>query len=234
MDDDEVQKQLDHMVKFIYREADEKASEIHAKAQEEFTIEKARIVQDEKLKIMKEFERKEKQIEVRKKIAYSNELNISRLRTLKAREEGVQRVLGEAHKRLSVLTKDANQYKQLLKKLIIQGLWKLQEPEVILVCRKQDLALVKEVVDAAAQEYSRNSEKKCEVKIDQTTFLPPGPEHATSEGEICSGGVVLSSNEGRIICSNTLDARLAMSYEQNLPKIRTVLFGKSLTRVHFD
>jgi V-type H+-transporting ATPase subunit E len=63
-------------------------------------------------------------------------------------------------------------------------LWKLQEPEVILVCRKQDLALVKEVVDAAAQEYSRNSEKKCEVKIDQTTFLPPGPEHATSEGEI--------------------------------------------------
>jgi vacuolar-type H+-ATPase subunit E/Vma4 len=52
--------------------------------------------------------------------AYSNELNISRLRTLKAREEGVQRVLGEAHKRLSVLTKDANQYKQLLKKLIIQ------------------------------------------------------------------------------------------------------------------
>jgi V-type H+-transporting ATPase subunit E len=68
MDDDEVQKQLDHMVKFIYREADEKASEIHAKAQEEFTIEKARIVQDEKLKIMKEFERKEKQIEVRKKM----------------------------------------------------------------------------------------------------------------------------------------------------------------------
>lgn len=68
MDDEEVQKQLDHMVKFIFREADEKASEIQAKAQEEFSIEKARIVQDEKLKITKLYETKEKQIEVRKKM----------------------------------------------------------------------------------------------------------------------------------------------------------------------
>jgi V-type H+-transporting ATPase subunit E len=234
MDDDEVQKQLDHMVKFIYREADEKASEIHAKGQEEFTIEKARIVQEEKLKIMKEFERKEKQIEVRKKIAYSNELNISRLRTLKAREEGVQRVLGETHKRLSALTKDPNAYKQLLKKLIIQGLWKLQEANVILVVRKQDVQLVKDVVKDATEEYKRKAEKECDVTLDTTQYLPPGPEHATNDSEICSGGIVLSSNEGRIICSNTLDARLSMSYEQNLPKLRTVLFGKSLTRMHYD
>jgi len=40
MDEDEVQKQLDHMVKFIYREADEKAKEIRDKALEEFSIEK--------------------------------------------------------------------------------------------------------------------------------------------------------------------------------------------------
>lgn len=68
MDDSEVQVQLDHMVKFIYREAEEKANEIKAKAQEEFSIEKSRLVQEEKLKIMKEFERKEKQIEVKKKM----------------------------------------------------------------------------------------------------------------------------------------------------------------------
>ncbi len=68
MEDEEVQKQLDHMVKFIQREAEEKASEIQAKAQEEFSIEKARMVQEEKLKIMKEFERKEKQIEVKKRM----------------------------------------------------------------------------------------------------------------------------------------------------------------------
>lgn len=68
LDDEEVQKQLDHMVKFIYREAEEKASEISAKAQEEFSIEKARLVQEEKLKIMKTYETKEKNIEVKKKM----------------------------------------------------------------------------------------------------------------------------------------------------------------------
>ncbi len=41
-------------------------------------------------------------------------------------------------------------------------------------------------------------------------------------------------NEGRIICSNTLDARLQMAFEQNLPAIRTILYGKSTTRMHYD
>lgn len=68
MNEDEVRDQLDHMVKFIYREADEKASEIAAKAQEEFSIEKQHLVTEEKLKITKEFERKEKMIETNKKM----------------------------------------------------------------------------------------------------------------------------------------------------------------------
>ena len=51
--------------------------------------------------------------------------------------------------------------------------------------------------------------------------------------EFSSGGVVVSSHGGRIICSNTLDARLAMAYEQQLPQIRELLFGKSTTRVHY-
>lgn len=68
MNEDEVQKQIDQMVKFIYREADEKASEIQAKAQEEASIEKSRIVMEEKLKIAKDFERKEKQIETKIKM----------------------------------------------------------------------------------------------------------------------------------------------------------------------
>lgn len=68
MDDDEVQKKLDHMIKFIYREAEEKASEIQAKAMEEFSIEKSRLVQEGRLAIIREFEKKEKQIEVQRKM----------------------------------------------------------------------------------------------------------------------------------------------------------------------
>jgi len=232
MDEDEVQKQLDHMVKFIQREAEEKASEIQAKAQEEFSIEKARMVQEEKLKIMKEFERKEKQIEVKKRMAYSNRLNMARLRILKAREEGVQRLLTQSHTRLADISKDANNYKKLLQSLILQGLLKLQEPKVQIICRKEDKHLVDAVAPAAADEYKKKLGKAVAIEVDNHVFLPAGP--SSGQADFCSGGVILSSNEGRIICSNTLDARLSMAFEQNLPAIREILYGKSTTRVHFD
>jgi len=67
MNDAAVKKQLDNMVSFIKKEAEEKAAEIAVKAEEEFTLEKARLVQAQKLKIMKEFERREKQVEIQKK-----------------------------------------------------------------------------------------------------------------------------------------------------------------------
>lgn len=43
---------------------------------------------------------------------------------------------------------------------------------------------------------------------------------------ICStGGVVVTSANGLIVCSNTLDERLRIAYNQTLPDIRTALFG---------
>ena len=92
---------------------------------------------EEKLKIMKEFERKEKQIETKIKMykllhfkwlirinyfrsAYSNELNQSRLQTLKARDEGIQKLYSDAHKALTAICKDVPKYKKLLHDLIVQ------------------------------------------------------------------------------------------------------------------
>ncbi len=39
------------------------------------------------------------------------------------------------------------------------------------------------------------------------------------------GGVELSSADGRIVCSNTLDARVHIAYQANLPTVRSALFG---------
>jgi vacuolar-type H+-ATPase subunit E/Vma4 len=39
------------------------------------------------------------------------------------------------------------------------------------------------------------------------------------------GGVVLTSADGRILCSNTLDHRVHIAYQANLPEIRKQLFG---------
>jgi V-type H+-transporting ATPase subunit E len=44
-------------------------------------------------------------------------------------------------------------------------------------------------------------------------------------GGCSAGGVVLTSADGRILCSNTLDHRIHIAYEANLPAIRSALFG---------
>ena len=56
------------MVQFIHQEAKEKAAEIKLKTDEEFNIEKLRMVEAEKTKIRAEYERKEKQVEVQRRM----------------------------------------------------------------------------------------------------------------------------------------------------------------------
>ena len=65
MNDTDVSKQIQQMVRFIRQEAEEKANEISVSAEEEFNIEKLQLVEAEKKKIRQEYEKKEKQVEVR-------------------------------------------------------------------------------------------------------------------------------------------------------------------------
>ena len=64
--DDEVQRQIQVMVSFIDQEAKEKAEEIEAKAEEEFQIEKGRIVQQQRQKIQDHYDKKQKQLDQQK------------------------------------------------------------------------------------------------------------------------------------------------------------------------
>ncbi|RRT79643.1 hypothetical protein B296_00017971 [Ensete ventricosum] len=82
MNDADVSKQIQQMVRFIHQEAEEKANEISVAAEEvppttlfpafwvlqEFNIEKLQLFEAEKKKIRQEYERKEKQVEIRKKM----------------------------------------------------------------------------------------------------------------------------------------------------------------------
>ena len=56
------------MMAFIEQEASEKAEEIDTKAEEEFNIEKSRIFQENKIKIMEFYEKKEKQVELQRRM----------------------------------------------------------------------------------------------------------------------------------------------------------------------
>ncbi|KAI4826071.1 hypothetical protein KUCAC02_021721 [Chaenocephalus aceratus] len=108
--DADVQKQIKHMMGFIEQEANEKVDEIDSKAEEEFNIEKGRLVQTQRVKIMEYYEKKDKQIEQHKKIQMSNLLNQARLKVLKARDDMITDLQNDARQRLAEIAKDPENY----------------------------------------------------------------------------------------------------------------------------
>lgn len=229
MNDADVSKQIQQMVRFIRQEAEEKANEIAVSAEEEFNIEKLQLVEAEKKKIRQEYERKEKQVEIRKKIEYSMQLNASRIKVLQAQDDVVNSMKEAAAKDLLNVSHHHHHhvYRHLLKDLIVQSLLRLKEPSVLLRCRKEDLHLVEHVLDSAAQEYADKANvHPPEIIVDKQVYLPPAPSHHNTHEPYCSGGVVLASRDGKIVCENTLDARLDVVFRKKLPEIRKQLFGQ--------
>jgi len=224
LSDQDVQKQIQHMMAFIDQEANEKAEEIDAKAEEEFNIEKGRLVQQQRMKIMEFYERKEKQVELQKKIQNSNLLNQARLKILKAREEHIQDVIEDSRKKLVLLTQDQRKYKDLLYGLISQGLCQLMESDITVQCRKEDMNLVKECLPQCINKYKELIKKDVNINVDAENFL----------GSDASGGVILLACKGKIKIVNTLDKRLELMSGQMLPEIRNSLYGSNPNRKFFD
>ncbi|VVD03606.1 V-type proton ATPase subunit E [Leptidea sinapis] len=224
LSDADVQKQIKHMMAFIEQEANEKAEEIDAKAEEEFNIEKGRLVQQQRLKIMEYYEKKEKQVELQKKIQSSNMLNQARLKVLKVREDHVRNVLDEARKRLAEVPKDNKLYTELLVTLIVQALFQLMEPSITLRVREADKSLVESVLGRAQNDYKEKIKKDCQLKVDTENYLPPNT----------CGGIELVAVKGRIKICNTLESRMELIAQQLLPEIRTALFGHNPNRRFTD
>merc|ERR1712010_57832 len=84
MNTDDARKQVSHMRDFIMHEAREKADEIDAKAEQDYTVEKQRLVEDEKLRIKREYDRKSANVELEMKIANATETNKNKLLVLAA------------------------------------------------------------------------------------------------------------------------------------------------------
>ncbi|XP_005600061.1 V-type proton ATPase subunit E 2 [Equus quagga] len=223
LSDVDVQKQIKHMMAFIEQEANEKAEEIDAKAEEEFNIEKGRLVQTQRLKIMEYYEKKEKQIEQQKKIQMSTIKNQARLKVLRARDDLISELLNEAKLRLSRVVADPEIYQGLLDQLVLQGLLRLLEPVVIVRCRPQDLLLVEAAVQKAIPDYISVSQKRVEVRVDQEVHL----------AMMAAGGVEVYSGNQRIKVSNTLESRLDLLAQQKMPEIRKALFGANANRKFF-
>lgn len=218
--DDEVHRQIQIMVSFIDQEAKEKAEEIDTKAEEEFQIEKGKIVESQRLKIKEHYEKKEKQLNQQKLVQHSHMLNRNRLQLLKSRDDQISNVIEKTKQQLS----SQRNSQELLENIIVQSLLQVTEPEVTFRCVEDQFRLVQEALPSAVSKYTEMTGKKVDCKIDDSKFLTPDR----------IGGVVLITKKNRLVVDNTLMARVELVSRQLLPEIRTILFGKNGNRKFMD
>ena len=119
---------------------------------------------------------------------------------------------------------DRPRYLATVKMLILQGMIKLIEPMLQVKCREEDVEDIKGMVDDLEKEYSEfmsektgRDEYECKIVVLDDNFLEEGRDQGC-------GGVVLYTENSKIVCPNMLINRLHLAFEELLPAIRKNLF----------
>ena len=160
------------MVAFISQEAHEKAREIHIKADEEFSIERSKLVRQETSTIDAQYERKFKQAELAQQIARSNVTNKTRLKVLAAQQDLLDELFEKARRRLLDVSKDEGKYAGVLTNLMLEGMYCLNEQSVKIRAREQDYEVVKKSIPEAEKKYTEATGCAVKVEIDDSDPLP--------------------------------------------------------------
>lgn len=213
------------MIKYIQQETDKKVQIIKKEAGKDADLEKALLINPEKEKITKRMEKELEDYKTKMKIAQSQKMNKLRLEKLKVKIDCVNSVFEEARNQLVTKIKnDPEEYRKVLKDLIIQGFIKLLEENVNIICKKEDYNIVCGLVDQAKNEFMDKIKKEAKkgtkinlnVTVDSKYYLP----------ETLIGGVFLTSLKSKIRVDNTLDKRLELLKQSATPEIRKILFSQ--------
>jgi len=215
---------LQKMIEYIKQETEKKVQIINKEAQKDADLEKALLINPEKEKISKRMEKELEDYKTQMKIKQSQKMNKLRLEKLKVKIDCVNSVFEEAKNQLALKIKNSpDEYKNVMKNLIIQGFIKLLEENINIICKKEDYDLVNSIVDEAKEEFLEKLKKeakksinlsKMNVTIDNKFYLPDN----------LLGGVFLTSLKSKIRVDNTLDKRLELLKQTATPEIRKILF----------
>lgn len=101
------------------------------------------------------------------------------------------------------------------------------ERKVLVKCRECDLKMIKGMIEEIQDEYAQIMKNatdadtySTEIEVLETEFIKP----ESKEGRC--GGLIITSTDKLIVCSNTLNERLNLCYEESLPVLRAMLFPK--------
>lgn len=166
--------ELKKMTAFIRQEALEKAREIQIKADEEFAIEKSKLVRQETSSIDNQYEKKFKQASMSQQITRSTLANKTRIKVLSARQELLDDLFEKARGKLEDYAEDKKKYTELCKNLILEGAYALNESKLEVRAREKDYDVVKEASGQAEKEYKERTKKDIEIVLDEENPQPEG------------------------------------------------------------
>ena len=102
---------------------------------------------------------------------------------------------------------------------------KLLEDELELKVREDEVELCQNLIEECQEKYSQVMLEETGRDYSTTLSVIEDKFLTKEEGGAC-GGVILYALKRRIVCPNTLIDRLNLCFEQELPKIRSILFPK--------
>jgi V-type H+-transporting ATPase subunit E len=162
------------MTEFIRLEAQEKAREIRVKADEDFEKDKAALILQEKEVIDAAYESSFKQAAMSLQITRSKANAKARLALLGAGQTVVDDIFDAAQKKLTDATRNGagkQGYQDALRKLILEGMYHLNEDAVAVRCRKADRAAAEKAMKDAAAEFEEEVGRPVKVEIDGSEWL---------------------------------------------------------------
>ncbi len=162
------------MTAFIKQEAIEKSKEIQIKADEEFAIEKSKLVRAETAAIDSTYAKRHKQASMSQQITRSTLANKTRIKVLSARQEVLDELFERARSELDAVHKDKGRYEGMCKGMILEGLYALNEPKVAVRAKKADYDVVKKAIEGAKKEHKEKVGREVEVHLDEKNPLPEG------------------------------------------------------------
>ena len=105
------------------------------------------------------------------KIQQSQKMNKLRLEKLKTKIDCVNLVFEDAKTQLvKKIKNNPEEYKKILKDLLIQGFIRLLDDKVNVLCKKEDYDLVKSLIDEAKNEFLEKMKKEAKKSVQLKDF----------------------------------------------------------------
>jgi V-type H+-transporting ATPase subunit E len=131
------------------------------------------------------------------------------------RQKFIDQLKEEFKQRLRTKMANNEEAKAITQALIVQGMLRMMEKHILIEGAEGQKRLIEEVIPGCEAQFAEIMRGETEKEM-QATLSISNYSLETKHHDII-GGVFLRSQDGLIVCDNSLDARIDLALEQLLP-----------------